>query len=415
MLLLATELPSANTALRNSVLKEAIRKVEKNAKINDDIDGDATVNKRIVSSIKHIITSLKTFGRNDREQIRFNDSIAFAISGDNSISKLIETTGLSRNSIESGRNLRELFETELSKAEDELDVAVQVGDPAVVEDMGLGEPDSSDANSGGSCLSSQSEGSVPGVKRAKRADNGSGKKKKKVNRFRFLFCVKARKERYDAIPSEPIQDFCHGSQWGGRVDTCKLNRQPVLVRQPKGGYQYEPTRSYQYTVSEMYAQFKISEYGARLRLVNKGRDLSQRKFRELICPCMTKAKQRDAADQIVAEFKQCLKTWERMRKRDNNVKTAIQRCRNTECRLHNEGSNQAALYASASKSTTNFLKYLLCPQIERNELAIQVGDTVSYDNRLKVQMSANIKAAENNEALQKVNFLASGLCMGEYF
>jgi hypothetical protein len=127
------------------------------------------------------------------------------------------------------------------------------------------------------------------------------------------------------------------------------------------------------------------------------------------------AKQRDTADQIVAGFKQCLRTWEIMRKRDNNVKTAIKRCRNTECRLHNENSPQAAMYASASKSTTTFLKYLLCPQIERNELAIQVEDSVSYDDRLKVQMIANIKAAEDNEASQKINFLASGLCRGQNF
>jgi hypothetical protein len=212
--------------------------VEKNAKLGDDTDVDATVNKRIVSNIIHVITSLKTFGRNDRDQIRFNDSIAFAISGDNSIAKLMETTGLSRNSIESGRNLRDLFDTELMKAEEESKVVIEFGavtDPADMDGMDLAEPDS-EGDSGGSCVSSQSEMSnPPEVQSAKRADNGSGKRKKRANRFRFLFCAKVRKERFDAIPSEPIHDFCDGSQWGGRVDTCKLNRQPVLVRQPKGG------------------------------------------------------------------------------------------------------------------------------------------------------------------------------------
>ena len=317
MLLLATELPSASTNLRNSVLKKAIRKAEKNAKLDDDNDGDVIVNKRIVSSIKYVLTSLKTFGRNDREQIRFNDSIAFAILGGNSVAKLMDATGLSRNSVETGRTLRELFDTELLKAQDELNAMVEVGnatDRADVDTTDLADPES-DLESVGSCVSSQSERSNTEVRPAIRADNGSGKNGKKVNRFRFLFSAKVRKERFDAIPSDTIQEFCHISQWGGRVDTCKLNRQPVIVQQPKGGYQYEPTRSYQYTVSEMYAQFKTSEYGGRLRLVNKGRDLSQRKFRELICPCMTKAKQRDTADQIVAEFKQCLRTWEIIRKK----------------------------------------------------------------------------------------------------
>jgi hypothetical protein len=57
---------------------------------------------------------------------------------------------------------------------------------------------------------------------------------------------------------------------------------------------------------------------------------------------------------------------------------------------------------------------LLCPQLERNELAIQVADTVSYDEKLKAQMSANIKAAEIKEDLRNANFLESGLCRGEF-
>jgi hypothetical protein len=62
-------------------------------------------------------------------------------------------------------------------------------------------------------------------------------------------------------------------------------------------------RSYQFSVKEMYCQFIKSDYGMRQRNDNQGRDLSLKRFRQLICPCMTKAKQRDTADQIVAEFK----------------------------------------------------------------------------------------------------------------
>jgi hypothetical protein len=130
---------------------------------------------------------------------------------------------------------------------------VEVGnatDRADVDNTDLADPDS-DLESVGSCVSSQSERSNTEVRPAIRADNGSGKKEKKVNRFRFLFSAKVRKERFDAIPSDTIQEFCHVSQLGGRVDTCKLNRQPVIVQQPKGGYQYEPRRSYQYIVSHV--------------------------------------------------------------------------------------------------------------------------------------------------------------------
>ena len=114
----------------------------------------------------------------------------------------------------------------------------------------------------------------------------------------------------------------------------------------------------------MYSHFKETEHGARQRNSSSGRNMSLRRFRELICPCMTKAKQRDTADQIVAEFKHCLKTWDDMRKKDNNIKLAISRCQSTECSYHKDGSPSAAIYAGASKSTSNFLAYLLCPVLK---------------------------------------------------
>ena len=83
---------------------------------------------------------------------------------------------------------------------------------------------------------------------------------------------KARKVRSDAITGEEIQRFCHESQWGGRIDTLKLSKQQVIVDQPKGGFEYEPIRSYQYTVKEMYSYFKESEYGDRQRSSNSRRN-----------------------------------------------------------------------------------------------------------------------------------------------
>jgi hypothetical protein len=109
-----------------------------------------------------------------------------------------------------------------------------------------------------------------------------GKKSKrsdKENRFREFFSAKRRKLRDDNIDSVEVQGFCHHSPWGGRVDTLKLARQQVLVQQPHGVYEYEAVRSYQYTVREMHAQFIKSEYGARQRLKNKGKDLSMKRFR----------------------------------------------------------------------------------------------------------------------------------------
>ena len=150
----------------------------------------------------------------------------------------------------------------------------------------------------------------------KRSSKGEGKRLlTSKNRYRSFISSKARKVRSDMITDEEVQRFYHESQWGGRVDTLKLSRQSVIVAQSRGGFEYEPTRSYQYTVQEMYIHFKETEYGARQRNNNSGRNMSLRRFREFICPCMTKAKQRDTADQIVAEFKHCLKTWDDMRKK----------------------------------------------------------------------------------------------------
>ena len=177
--------------------------------------------------------------------------------------------------------------------------------------------------------------------------------------------------------------------------------------------QVKPIRSYQYTVQEMYCHFKENEYGARQRNSNSGRNMSLRKFRELICPCMTKAKQRGTADQIMAEFKQCLKTWDDVRKKDNNVKLAITRCQSTECSYHKDGSPSSAIYAGASKSTSKFLAYLLCPQFERNELAIRISEDEqlniqdSYRSKINVQMSKDLAVAQEIKILRDENFRAS--------
>lgn len=211
-----------------------------------------------------------------------------------------------------------------------------------------------------------------------------------------------------------MQQFCHYSPWGGRVDTVKLSRQQVLLEQPDGGHEYETVRSFQYPVTEMYEQFMKSEYGERQRTENKGKDLSLKKFRELICLCMTEAKQRDTADEIVAEFKQCLHTWDiGMRKKDPHVRAEISRCSATECPQHKAGTTSADLYSKASKSTSQFLAYLLCPQIERPELAVKALDGPSaYAAELEIAKGINIDAAKKKKERREASFRASNACKG---
>jgi hypothetical protein len=173
--------------------------------------------------------------------------------------------------------------------------------------------------------------------RGKRRRRGQGKKSSKTNRYRFYLSREFRKTRCDQITGVEVQRFCHESQWGGRLDTLKLSRQQIVIEQPLGGFQYESIKSYQYTVPAMYKDFKESEYGHIQRLAINNRDLWLRRFRELICPCMTLAKQRDTADEIVAEFKQCLSTWDmNMRKKDSHVEASIEICSDTECCQHTQ-------------------------------------------------------------------------------
>ena len=90
--LLKEELPSSNSDLHNQVLKAVISRLENEVGITDDND----VNNIFVSNIKDLISSVTKYGRNDREQIRFKEVIAVAVSGKNSLIKLMGATGLSR-------------------------------------------------------------------------------------------------------------------------------------------------------------------------------------------------------------------------------------------------------------------------------------------------------------------------------
>ena len=142
--------------------------------------------------------------------------------------------------------------------------------------------------------------------------------------------------------------------------------------------------------------------------------MSLKKFRDLICPCMSHAKQRDTVDEIVAEFKHCLHIWDIcMRKKDRNVRLEIARCSSTECHQHKEGTESAALYAKASKTTSNFLSYLLCPQIQRDELAVQVMVGPStFAAEMETAKLSNIAAAMRKKSSREADFRASRATKG---
>jgi hypothetical protein len=108
-------LKSVNEELRQQVIKDVIARLESRFQ-GFDMEAGKT-NNLIIANIKGLVTSMTKFGRNDREQIRFKENIALAISGTISYQRLIEATGLSRRQLENGRKVREEFDDETEKAE----------------------------------------------------------------------------------------------------------------------------------------------------------------------------------------------------------------------------------------------------------------------------------------------------------
>jgi hypothetical protein len=270
-------LPSSNSDLQNQVVKAFISRLEHDLGVTADND----VNNIIVSNIKDLITSVTKYGRNDREQIRFKfpirfkEIIAVAVSGKNSLIKVMGATGLSRRNLDKGKKMRTEFEIETQKAMSEKSIQneenndIETAENTDDDDEADSDVDS-DREEDGEDHEDEDGSPSEVLPNKKRAANGQGiKLLKSKNRYRFLLS-KTRKVRKDNLPRGPIQRFCHYSPWGGRVDTCKLAKQPVIVEQPEGGFEYEPMRSYQFTVKEMYSQFKESEYGAELRTSKMG-------------------------------------------------------------------------------------------------------------------------------------------------
>ena len=408
---------TANTDLKTQLLRDVFLRLNKRLNIEktDSSDGERKV---VLKNVTTLVQKMILYGINDREQIRFMNSISLAVSGGGmSVAKIKHLTGLPRRALEQGRVMRTQFESEAGSAEKDVlakEAASVPDDPDLDNDPDIVVEDYSDSETEGEDDNNVENNGAPGKR--KRANRGE-KSRLKKNRFRVHFSCKERNPRFDCIDGKEIQRFCHESPWGGRLDTLKLLRQQVIVEQPSGGLEYESVRSYQYSVTEMYGHFKSSEYGIRQRNANKGKDLSEKRFRELICPCMTHCKQRDTADEIVAEFKHCLLTWNvNMRKKDKNVKASIERCQASECPQHKLGSDSANLYASASKSPSQFLSYLLCPQIQRDELAVKVLSVPSsYDADLAAKKAINIESAVRAKKAKESDYRASGARKGKHY
>jgi hypothetical protein len=68
-----------------------------------------------------------------------------------------------------------------------------------------------------------------------------------------------RKDRSADVSRLEIHLFCHETQWGGKLDTFKLGKQVVLLKQPGGGFEYESIMSQQFNLASLHK--KITSLG----------------------------------------------------------------------------------------------------------------------------------------------------------
>ena len=103
--ILASDFPSAtNLDLQRQIVDHIISRLQ--LRFHGTEKDSCSVNNSIVNNIKELVTSMTKYGRNDREQIRFKENIALAVSGKVALLKLMEATGLGRRQIENGKKMR---------------------------------------------------------------------------------------------------------------------------------------------------------------------------------------------------------------------------------------------------------------------------------------------------------------------
>ena len=78
-----------------------------------------------MTNIETLVNNMILYGIDDKEQIRFMNSLALAVSGDDlSVAKMHNLTGLPRRALEQGKIMRKQFEDEVIIAKDENEAAV---------------------------------------------------------------------------------------------------------------------------------------------------------------------------------------------------------------------------------------------------------------------------------------------------
>lgn len=225
---------TANTDLKTQLLRDVFIRLNKRLNI-EKIDSSEGVRKVELKNIETLVKKMISYGINDREQIRFMNSISLAVSGGGmSVAKINHLTGLSRRALEQGRVMRLQFDSEAALAENEV-LAKEADDPDLDNDPDIVVEDYSDSETEGQDDDNIDTDGATGKR--KRANRGV-KSRLKENRFRVHFSCKERNPRFDCIDGKEIQRFCHESPRGGRLDTLKLLRQQVIVEQPSGGLEY---------------------------------------------------------------------------------------------------------------------------------------------------------------------------------
>ena len=66
---------------------------------------------------------MREFGTNDIEQIKYLEGLALAVSGGISVAKMMTATGLSKRTLQYGKELRKKFDEETVKAKTESEIS----------------------------------------------------------------------------------------------------------------------------------------------------------------------------------------------------------------------------------------------------------------------------------------------------
>ena len=110
---------SKNINLQNQVLQDVLRRLGNKFGTNETLDMTQTM----ISNIKCLVNDMREFGTNDIEQIKYLEGLALALSGGISVVKMMTATGLSKRTLQYGKELRKKFDQETVKAKTESEIS----------------------------------------------------------------------------------------------------------------------------------------------------------------------------------------------------------------------------------------------------------------------------------------------------